>query len=462
MKKYLVLLPLLLAAAVGTLAAGHCWLNSARDQVEITEYTLKGDPEAAGVALTYRAEDQNRHLFWETTFSPGYADEAETAFEFSDTSRSYPGRVSWYSNVGVYTFASSGMGMSGIFPQDMREEDDPTTPVRAVLDVAGRTPDGEERTEIVRLADYYEYYPIVLDIYSQHKFDHINTFENGWLREYFRLKVPEEKQMEITLQKDSGGNIVDVWANNQDEDDWDDLYYDGVVTDNGIYLIAYSCTNEGPDDRLQCPDGPGVHFIPAIDPEQDNLDGWWDYSKIQLLYPTGDAVPLYLSAGPDETKLLLYTQEGEKLFLTILDANTGEVLQKLELMEYDADFGLTRLEQDNLIYIRQDGEFCLVAEEGGYYEIVLTGMPDPDFVLYDTELTKVAWDGKRMAVVTASSYCSFYHSMDHSIRLGVWDADGLLYLGAYDYGISRDPYARIHLLEYSSSPDTFSIAFSGS
>ena len=47
MKKYLVLLAAVLALSVGTLAAGHLYINSAKDKIDIRETVIKGDPAAA-------------------------------------------------------------------------------------------------------------------------------------------------------------------------------------------------------------------------------------------------------------------------------------------------------------------------------------------------------------------------------------------------------------------------------
>lgn len=461
MKKYLIILPLLLAASIGTLIGGHIWLNSARDQVELTEYVLDGDPAAAGVTVTFRARDAEGHLNWETTFTPGGAETAETAFAFSAKEQPLQSRAR--DTVSLYTFGSGGYLRSG---RAFELEDDPYTPVLAFRAVADRTPDGTERTETVRLADYYEYYPIVLDVDKRYYWASISSLDNSFLGEYFRLKVPEDKQLEIMVRKDDGGNIVSLQYNQIGErEDW--VNSSGVITDRGIYMIAESYNQDGiSDNRLQCRDGSGVHFIPVRDLESEQQDGWsdwWDVSKIRLFYPTGDARTLYLGVSPDESKLLLYTQENNMLVLTILDAVTGEALQRLDLVECEGGFpNLERVEQNDLYFVMADSQFCLIAETGGRYQRVLTGETDIfSQYYYYLDNALVAWDGKHMAIAAASYYCSFYNSYEHNILLGVWDQKGLLYLGGYDYGISRDPYTRTNLLAYQSTEDPFSIRFTG-
>ena len=95
MKKYLCILLLALLFSLGTLAGGHLWVNGARDRMDIRETVITGDPAAAaGLAVTYRTRDQEGRLLWETTYTPGGAERAETDFRFSaeGEQRSYYGR----------------------------------------------------------------------------------------------------------------------------------------------------------------------------------------------------------------------------------------------------------------------------------------------------------------------------------------------------------------------------------
>ena len=471
MKRYLVLLPLLAAVSIGTLLAGHKWLDSAQDKIVITEHVLSGDPHAADVTITYRVEDMGQHLFWNTAFSPGHAGESETDFTLSLVRRQSNTRAWWRNNyVSLYTFNDIGYvsnGGAGLLENE--EQDYPDIPFRAVRAVADRTPNGEDRTETVRLADYYEYYPLILDannVNEGYMFDSISTLEVPKFGGYFRLKVPEEKQLVITVRKDIDGNLVYLNVEQAELDIDDRLNTRGVVTDSGIYLIAASLTDGVPDGRLQCPDGPGVHFIPATK-NRETEEGfycWWNVAQVRLFYPTGDALTVDLSLSRDQTKLLLYTVEAEKLVLTVLDAETGDALQRLALMEFEEDGGLTCLEQDDLVFIQQGNAFCLLQETDGQYETVLTGTPSEDLALYYCyypECARVVWDGQRMVLAAAAEHCSYYNQMEHQLTLGVWDAAGLQFLGAYDYSISCDPYSRRNLMGYSSAPDPLGIAFSG-
>ncbi len=141
--------------------------------------------------------------------------------------------------------------------------------------------------------------------------------------------------------------------------------------------------------------------------------------------------------------------------LTVLDPATGEVLQRLDLLEQAVgNWGISVIEGDGLyLAVTELDRFSLVSRESGRYEQVLTGTLDMEgeeqsVFGYDPAL---AWDGERMAVATAGRYT------DADIRAAVWDESGLCFLGAYRCGLARDPC----LLSYPYARTPLSLAFAG-
>lgn len=466
MKRYLILLPLLVILAVGTLSAGHVWLNSARDRMDFTETVLLGDPAAAAdLSVIYRAKDRYNHLFWDTAFTPGRIEQAETEFRFSGPSVSLP--YTWSSYVDL-AFATDNFGMHSSVGLELGLQGESYESQYLILparDVASRTPDGEARTETVRLADYYAYYPVTFSANSKEYgyLDSVYSGNNDWLQRYFRLKVDEEKMVDVTVEKADDGRVVGLEMRSQKENDAGYIFSEGVTLENGIFLIAESIGWDGkPDGRLQCPAGPGVHII-TVDPERLSLD----MANLWLFYPTGEARCLRLTASADGTRLHLYTQEADMLVLTVLDAVTGEALQRLELLEHPGD-ALRVIDQDGLhLAMPESGEFCLVAEEDGWYTPVLRGSfadldgldTETKYMLLDSRAPVLAWDGRRMAFGGASEYCSYYNYYKNNICVGVWDASGLCYLGGFDYSLSRDPASYQRLMEYGSTTEPLSLSF---
>ena len=459
MKKYLYLLAAALLLSVGTLAAGHLRVNGAREKMDIRETVLAGDPAAAaGLSVTCHTRDWDGHLLWDTAFTPGGAEQAETVFRLSGAGEEEPFR--WSDSVQLEQTSDSFNMRGRNFNLD--DQSNPYYLMRPVRDVASRTAAGEARTETVRLADYYESYPIALNTasrkYPNSSID-VYSGESAWLGEYFKVKVDETLVRVVAVEKDGAGQVVSISMDigQKDTNCGGSLVGRGVITEQGIFLIAESVDVSGnPDGRLTCRDGPGVHLIRyREDREDESFESYVDLFEPRLFYPTGDGRALELAVSPDESELLLYTQEDGKLVLTVLDPATGEVLQRLDLLEQAVgNWGISVIEGDGLyLAVTELDRFSLVSRESGRYEQVLTGTLDMEgeeqsVFGYDPAL---AWDGERMAVATAGRYT------DADIRAAVWDESGLCFLGAYRCGLARDPC----LLSYPYARTPLSLAIAG-
>ena len=139
--------------------------------------------------------------------------------------------------------------------------------VLSAADVAERTENGETRTETLRLADYYDYYPITVELYlpDQEGRSYVYTTwaECQALADYFRLKVPEDLMVEVSVTKDEYGQVSNVESNDVgNQRFWFDCR--SVVVENGVCLsIAVESENmDVPDNLVACRDGFGLYFIP--------------------------------------------------------------------------------------------------------------------------------------------------------------------------------------------------------
>jgi hypothetical protein len=478
-KKYLCILLLALLFSLGTLAGGHLWVNGARDRMDIRETVITGDPAAAaGLAVTYRTRDQEGRLLWETTYTPGGAERAETDFRFSaeGEQRSYYGRDIVSLEQASGNFSAGGVSIPG--QEDERNYQRNYYSDLLLLpawDVASRTPVGEERTETIRLADYYDYYPLSFNIQSVDNPGlnaHLNSDEYVQLKEYFRVAVDEAALRTVTVIRDSESMSVEMTrADDDPSHESGYLSSEGVITEDGIFLVAESTDSSGvPDNRLQCPDGQGIHFIPLQDPDapQDpTMPEGLDLSGLRLFYPTGEARTLRLSISPDKKELLLYAQEDGKLTLSVIDAVTGELLQCLDLLEDAGTQYIQLIETDALhLAITEEDRFSLVSKEGGRYGQVLSGQlgmieEEERAVQLGRGRQMLAWDGRRMALAFAWQDAFYYGGSGtgdiYNNSVGVWDRNGLQFLGGYSFALSRDTGSSC----YSGSPDPLSLTFTG-
>lgn len=162
MRKRLILLLALAVLSAAALPLLHSRVNQDQDAVTLTETTLWGDPAAAQGMVVELVTHWNDQLIWNTVCRAGEEPVYETEFTF------VPEGVDWPSAPSADSvwlqFATGNFGISGgaIDLQEHAYAEDML--LRPVLDVAGRTADGETRTETVPLRDYYDYYPAQLEL----------------------------------------------------------------------------------------------------------------------------------------------------------------------------------------------------------------------------------------------------------------------------------------------------------
>lgn len=441
MKRSLAALCLLAALTLGTLAGAHLWVNAARDRMALRETVLAGDSAAgAGVTVTYRIQGLEGHLRWEMAFSPGGT--PETAFRF-DPEKQAPD-MSWaFEPYGELNYNLSTIGIQSytglVLPQSGAE-----FLMTVAYEIQERTGAGETRTETLPMDSYRPYYPLLFQARWQGLSDSFDSSVNGNLARYFRIPVPPEQTVEVSVTKDDSGAVTAVSA--RFSKDMPALWSESAVCAEGVYLVAGAPAADG-TDALECPDGPGVHFVPC----REDAYPWFDLSGLRLFYPAEHALNIRLSE--DGSRLLLYTREAGKLVLTVLDRGTGEALERLELLEMGAEEKLLEPLDSGPLHLTalSGGAFCLVWEEEQGAARVLTGSMDPDDTAYRRLLHSgqaLAWDGARM----------FWGASDwYGADLGVWDARGLQFLARYEPGPVWDPGWASSIYGQSAAPLSFSL-----
>ena len=477
MKRTLILLLALLLAAVGLLAAGVGYLTSTEDDIELTHHLVAGDPAAAaGIKLTLPVGDQGSQTCWETTVDLG-AEELAPKTEFTF----YPKGKTWENDpqprVDIYT-GSINFGMSSTGGIDFSEytgegEEDPgrlydaTMMVLPAADVAERTENGETRTETLRLADYYDYYPMTVELYlpDQEGRSHVYATwaECQALTDYFGLRVPEDLMVEVSVTKDELGQVYNVETNDADNQRfWFDCQT--VVVEDGVCL-AIAVMSEDMDvskDLVACRDGFGLYFIPFSDElktDYEQGDPVFDLEHVRMFCPLAPGSAPMLLSREAEGQVLLYAREDGALKLSVFDTDTWQCVQWetiFPLGEEDA-YSLLGSGDGFMVMSGPDNMFRVVEEADGVYTPALSGVQDMgegyvDEWWYNVEC---AYDGQRLAVagITASGDCSLW--------VQVYDETGLTYGARIDHSLDRED--AWNLYEYNGNvADQYPIvAFTG-
>lgn len=441
---------LLLGLAAVFLYSAHAWVDAEKAAVSIEETVIYGDKSAAqGLSLDIRTHC-NYRLFWDTHFTLGESPTISTDFSFSQAEQR-PSRNIPYA--GIYfdgTFNGHGASGSGTVGLDMTNE---TVPVR---DVASRTAPGENRTEVVRLSDYYQFYPIQVEFDRPSGFA-VNADTQKLFADYFRIPVYPEHQVEISIEKDGAGEVRSLSLSTS-KDSGVFLETPSAITDNGCFF-TFSCRTAGGKllDTSFITGGYGIYHFPLHNQGDD--DRILDVDELQMVYPidaeVAEAVELRTSA--DRSKLFLVTRESGSYMLTVIDVRTMVQLQKLAVLPAaeDSAFHSLHIYDDFVVPFRSDGRFALLAlSADGAYEIHFaadfTRQPS-GFFAADSSMD---FDGERLAVAL---FQEPYYQPDRECNffLAVFARDGLVYAGEYEHSLDRDlAEHRLSCLPFGEDPLT--------
>jgi hypothetical protein len=155
-----------LLISAGTFVVAYDEVDRGKDAVALQETVLFGDKsEAEGIVIDCNTT-LNYYLFWNTRFIVGETPDIHTDFTFFRIQR----QEDWPETVGGVQFDVVGVNSSlntlDVFSLGSEElsNEGRYGLAKMFLDVASRTPAGEDHKETVYLKDYYEYYPISVSL----------------------------------------------------------------------------------------------------------------------------------------------------------------------------------------------------------------------------------------------------------------------------------------------------------
>lgn len=448
MRKSLIIIAILLALSLGVIVSAVTAMDAQHENITITEETLYGDPAAAeGLSVSTRV-DSERHLYWDTTYMACADPQPVTDFIYSDERlyEEYEDTGSFYLQL-----AHLNSGMSGRWEsiEDLEnihgEEFDMDSPhlMKPVLDVESRTKPGEERKEIIRLADYYDDFPLGFHFMARDGFLYRENEQSLWkyLNNYFRIPVPEDLELEVTVSKDEAGFIynIDYYEVSGLGSSYTTCYSPSVVRQDGVFFGL--CGNV---DFSRIEGGYGIYYMPVAKNEKiAAIDGQTGETvpqvyltqRIENIYPMDPAdceeMGIYLSA--DGQQVYAFTKEQGEVILTVFDSETCEIIQ-----QFQPDIGQlpTLWCQDNIValitgdeawenfflqvYLVEDGKLTLWLDTDMFH----AGDKGPYWYM-DAEL---CFDGQRLAI---AQYHDNWNVATH--RILIYDQTGLQYAGDFHH-----------------------------
>lgn len=368
MKKIICLICILALLSCGGLVTVAVAVNQNKDTVTITEAVRYGDVTLAdGFAVDLQVH-YDEHLIWDTSYEKDGVETTDTEFRFS------PHEMMW-----AREYRPDPVKISVSF----ESAPDITAPIesldglaRAYREIFDQIEPGTEVSKKVYVKDYYTYYPLFIRLELPN-----NTIwgDERWLSDgsgfvngeqelyekfsaFFRIPVEEEEYIEVVVDRDQSNGMMTQSVSS----DHLQLYSESVMTEDGMcYFTLYNKTVDGRAmDSSLIPGGYGIYSFRFGDPGTYSKSGV-DLDSLKMAHSLDEQINvLHLSSNKEQTKLLLFTEEAEKYFFSVIDRDTMELSQKIELpgwggiSEYD-DFLVVVGEQLSLLAVTEDGLYEL-------------------------------------------------------------------------------------------------------
>ena len=460
MRKSAILLVLLLVLGIGGLIYTHVVLTAAQYDVQYTEIASFGDVSAAnGLSVSVQTQLSQR-LVWNSTYT--FEKEPVTQTDFAFSTERLPWRSPYTGGALalslVYDFSASTTGGSLLYDYGYEENVASMHGIasvdRILRDVASRTHNGERHTERVSLKDYYDYYPIGVDLRATrirnnnyYYMNHMNEeryvsqiADERKIREafnrYFLIPVSEEHRVTVEINKDSMGNVVAVSTSQESPAQLSSI---SVDTTRGIYFSLQTGGLTDTSSIIYSGGGHGIHLLPAstiYDDEEDIELLTLDYENLSTVYFLEETVSVMrIDLSEDESCLNLITEEDGVLFLTVIEIATMAEKQKLSLLEFvDSNWIYTAIYAEGVLFVLlDDARFVLAQFDGdNTCKIVLSGLREHKLLneesfdrgYYRWNEPFISWNGERLALIEATQRFVPDDDSDPDSRVG------------FSYGIS--------------------------
>lgn len=437
-------LALMLAAVIIT--ASSLYLAAAADDLEYFRISSEGDASFAdgySVRLTTETGD---YLFSEICVETG--SDVGTSVEKTQYIP-YAWNNSYYytEDEDYFFFGISFVTEGSVYAEtgiDLDDLDLNGLTVLPLKDAAEKTAAGQTLTEIIYLADYCEYFPIYAyaEIYDSASDDYISFDEDelsGLFSEFFLAKVPDDFEMEVTITKDDDGNIIEVslYVPEDDTDAQSNLAYGPyeiyAYTEDSCFFTfaAYSDETYG----LSGSAGFGIY---SFDYAVKDGEEYAEVSDLSLIYEIDPEEADILGLAVDEDgRLYIEAIEDGSITVTILEANTYEVVQKLTLteaasLEEELDYYGQAEYKDGFVLLQTASGLAAVYfdEDENEYTSDLFPMDEEDYEYIFESYNYISYvlEDEKLAIAAANGD-------DDTFRVIVCTGEGIAYIGEYSSGL---------------------------
>ena len=454
----------LLVILISVSAVSFAAVNKTGYEIEIDEEVLYGDKSVAEGLVLEIPVSMNFRLFWETFYTVGEQHTPQTEvwlkpMGYHEPEEGNGNRFTLEMNSGEGSTTTGNMELDVRAPYGMEIP---------FMEVAERTASGESHTERVRYRDYREYYPfiasVVIDFQECVGEDRDSRAEQDAFLGEIKIPIPEDCYIDITIHKNEDGGVYG-YDYNMIDGRLARLGTFHVVTDDAMYYVV---------DARHLAEG-------GIEVPVEGMEDWYGIYKMKYrivqngdfevvepdLNNIGRVIPLDtdvrlldMRTSEDGSKMLLFTAEQDVSYLNVIDFETLETVQRIELFPAaDEVVSSEVINKDGfLVWIAKnylmasDYRMAVLTEsEAGRYELKFTGALWPEEVREElgslhTSLREIAvdYDGEKLAIIYPQPYYYRHERQNEKgtclFWLMVYDESGMLYLGEYaaSQGIGED------------------------
>ena len=436
MKRFTALLLALALLAAAALCAVAGRVNALSDRVTVTEHTLSGDRSAAdGLTLKMRTAYRNR-LYWDTAFTVGRDKKPETVYTYFGKAQREP----WSAGYDFFLYDAVTVDVYRTY-----EEGDVLTGLDlAIAELQQATPNGQSASRTFYLKDYFSCYPIGIDVNDMG----INAkLTDGPLQrafgDYFRIPVNDDDAVTVNVDKTYGSNLFPAVDSGAYGDYFSFLSRDVIAESRRICFLTFqNYFYNGEDEKTYVdtgliPGGWGIYafpFDPDVSFDSEHKGEGFLTGDIRTVLPLEKETEVFeLLLNSDESRLLVFTEEKDGAYLTVLDTDT--LLQTQRLRVGSSGFFQIKTKEGFTVAATNDA-FSVLTEENGVFTLQYTvnepivpeNAKETVWSFYDVDYKdgKLAWTSPSQGY-DRESCCDFY--------VAVFDKTGLLYAGIFENGV---------------------------
>ncbi len=465
MKKTLTFFITFVLLSMVTFVCFYNYFSSTENQVLVKETILFGDNiSAEGISINTKLDYIN-HMTWDIDFSPGVYIENTTENLVDTTSE--------------YMFSTERLGLSYIVPSaTINIEDIAYKGYEFSSDefedlmkkVADDTKNGETKKEAVDLRTFYMTIPYAITSAEAYYNDEFYSFwitqnkTNAYdITDVFNMDAPiDYGEGLITVTKDDMGNILEHTFFINSLDTFTSFHTVGAMTDEYIYTtfannISYShytknnfIHDSNPDYISIIPSDLKIYKIPyktdkTKNATQNILDwtvhtnAYLEVNNMTILYEIDDdkdVSVLELVSNHDGTKLFLFSEESEVIYMTVVDTNSGEEIQKIMIRDKaEQNINSIKVGTNFIFVLFENNDFVLLEEVDGNFNLKLTdNLLELESVTKNIDIDHISvdYDGQRLAIV-------FYEQDTYGFEnfLLVYDENGLDFAAKYTNSLTN-------------------------